>query len=117
MPSVFVVPVYVEVPAGFERAISTLESHLRRAGYVFKMGEPMAPSEDSIMNESEEAKLRELAQQNICPNCGSHIEPGTRVMRGVGAFCGLDCIAEYQGAELIERHKKCLEAARRHRNS
>jgi hypothetical protein len=38
MPSVFVVPVYVEVPQGFERAIATLESHLRRAGYAFCMG-------------------------------------------------------------------------------
>ena len=42
MPSVFVVPVYVEVPCGFERAIPTLESYLRRAGYVFHTGEPMA---------------------------------------------------------------------------
>ena len=40
MPSVFVVPVYVEVPAGFERAIMTLETILRRAGYEFCFGEP-----------------------------------------------------------------------------
>jgi hypothetical protein len=39
LPSVFVVPVYVEVSAGFERAVDTLESHLRRAGYVFHTGE------------------------------------------------------------------------------
>lgn len=42
MPSVFVVPVYVEVPSGFERAVDTLEFHLRRAGYAFHTGEPLA---------------------------------------------------------------------------
>ena len=41
MPSVFVVPVYVEVPAGFERSVMALESHLRRAGYIFHTGEPL----------------------------------------------------------------------------
>jgi hypothetical protein len=40
MPGVFVVPVYVEVPDGFERAVSTLESILQRAGYRFCTGEP-----------------------------------------------------------------------------
>jgi hypothetical protein len=41
MPSVFVVPVYVEVPGGFERSVMALESHLRRAGYVFHTGDPL----------------------------------------------------------------------------
>ena len=41
MPSVFVVPVYVEVSGGFERAVDTLELHLRRAGYLFHTGEPL----------------------------------------------------------------------------
>ena len=41
MPGVFVVPIYVEVPSGFERAVATLESHLRRAGYAFYTGEPL----------------------------------------------------------------------------
>jgi hypothetical protein len=41
MSGVFVVPVYVEVPSGFERAIAALESHLRRAGYAFYTGEPL----------------------------------------------------------------------------
>jgi hypothetical protein len=40
MADVLIVPVYVEVPSGFERAIDTLESHLRRAGYVFSTGQP-----------------------------------------------------------------------------
>lgn len=42
MPSTFVVPVYVEVPSGFERAVIALESYLRRAGYAFCTGEPLA---------------------------------------------------------------------------
>ena len=42
MPSVVVLPVYVEVPSGFDLAVSTLESYLRRAGYVFRTGEPPA---------------------------------------------------------------------------
>ncbi len=41
MPSVLVVPVYVEVPDGFERAVTALEAHLRRAGYAFYTGEPL----------------------------------------------------------------------------
>jgi len=41
MAGVFVVPVYVEVPSGFERAVATLESHLRRAGYAFYTGDPL----------------------------------------------------------------------------
>jgi hypothetical protein len=41
MPKVFVVPVYVELPDGFERAVATLESHLRRAGYAFYTGKPV----------------------------------------------------------------------------
>ena len=41
MPSVLVVPVYVEVPGGFERSVMALESHLRRAGYVFHTCDPL----------------------------------------------------------------------------
>jgi len=41
MPSVFVVPVYVEVPGGFERSVMALEEHLRRAGYLFHVGDPL----------------------------------------------------------------------------
>ncbi len=41
MPNVVVVPVYVEVSAGFDRAVDTLESYLRRAGYLFHTGEPL----------------------------------------------------------------------------
>jgi len=41
LPSVFVIPVYVEVSAGFERAVDTLELYLRRAGYLFHTGKPL----------------------------------------------------------------------------
>ena len=41
MPSVFVVPVYIEVSGGFERAVDTLELYLQRAGYLFHTGEPL----------------------------------------------------------------------------
>lgn len=46
MPSVNVVPVYVEINSGFERALPTLESLLRRAGYVFCMGDPLPETLD-----------------------------------------------------------------------
>jgi len=42
LPSVVVVPVYVEVSGGFERAVDTLESYLRHAGYIFHTGEPLS---------------------------------------------------------------------------
>ncbi len=41
LPSVFVVPVYVEVSGGFERAVDTLELYLQRAGYLFHTGAPL----------------------------------------------------------------------------
>jgi hypothetical protein len=54
LPSVFVVPVYVEVSAGFERAVDTLESHLRRAGYIFYTGEPLPETLDDTKRALEE---------------------------------------------------------------
>lgn len=59
MPSVIVVPVYVEVPGGFERAVPTLESHLRLAGYAFHTGEPIA-------EDLEETKARLASSNNGC---------------------------------------------------
>lgn len=74
MPSVLVVPVYVEVPGGFERSVMALESHLRRAGYVFHTGDPLfetleqtkktllrAESESDVQNT---ASLQELVESN-----------------------------------------------------
>ncbi len=48
VPRVLVVPVYVEISAGFERAIGTLESILQRAGYRFHTGDPLFESLDDI---------------------------------------------------------------------
>ena len=50
MPSVLVVPVYVEVPDGFERAVTALEAHLRRAGYAFYTGEPLPVTLEETKN-------------------------------------------------------------------
>lgn len=52
MPGVFVVPVYVELPEGFDRAIDTLESHLRRAGYAFYTGEPLRKTLDEAAKQN-----------------------------------------------------------------
>ena len=41
MLGVFVVPLYLEIPDGFERAVAPWESHLPRAGYAFYMAEPL----------------------------------------------------------------------------
>lgn len=49
VPSVLVVPVYVEINSGFERAVPTLESILRRAGYVFCMGDPLPETLDQTI--------------------------------------------------------------------
>ena len=76
MPSVLVVPVYVEVPSVFDRSIMALESHLRRAGYVFHTGEPLfetleetkrALSQTDLRQsemEPEDATALELAESN-----------------------------------------------------
>jgi len=58
LPSVFVVPVYVEVSGGFERAVDTLESYLQRAGYLFHTGEPLPETleETKIALENERAR-------------------------------------------------------------
>ncbi len=63
MPNVLVVPVYVEVPEGFERAVSTLESHLRRAGYAFYTGQPLPVT-------LEETRRNALAREASGTNSG-----------------------------------------------
>ena len=63
MPNVLVVPVYVEVPEGVERAVSTLESHLRRAGYSFYTGEPLPVT-------LEETRRNALAREASGTNSG-----------------------------------------------
>jgi hypothetical protein len=66
MPSVFVVPVYVEVPSGFERSVMALESHLRRAGYVFHTGDPLF--------ETLEETKKSLSQGDSAAGAGDEIE-------------------------------------------
>jgi RNA polymerase-binding transcription factor DksA len=69
------------------------------------------------MAKSEREYLLELRDRNICPNCGKDIPASTRVAYGPGAFCNLDCVAEYNKQELFERARKIQELADRHRNS
>ena len=60
MPSVFVVPLYVEMPEGFERAITTLEGVLQRAGYRFHTGAPLAATLDETKR-----MLRDVGQMQV----------------------------------------------------
>jgi hypothetical protein len=50
--------VYIEVSSGFERAVDTLESYLRRAGYAFHTGKPMTEDLEEI-----KARLSEGIQE------------------------------------------------------
>jgi hypothetical protein len=69
------------------------------------------------MAKAEQEYLLELRGRNICPNCGKNIPEGTCVAYGAGGFCSLDCVAEYNKQELLERAKRVSEIAERHRNS
>jgi hypothetical protein len=72
MPSVFVVPVYVEVPAGFERTIPTLESLLRRAGYAFHIGEPLL----ATLEQAKESTIgRKCSEVNGMGEIGAGLSP------------------------------------------
>jgi hypothetical protein len=62
-------------------------------------------------------QLRELAEKTVCPNCGSTIKEGTRQLYGRLAFCSLVCVAQFNAAELIERHRRVVAALERHRKS
>lgn len=68
------------------------------------------------MSESEQPSLRDLAGWKICPNCGKEIPKGGRFPFGEGVFCSLDCVAEYNAADLVERHKRRLAAEQRKKN-
>jgi hypothetical protein len=58
MPSVSVVPVYIEVSSGFERSVDTLEWYLRRAGYLFHTGEAVSESLDETIKRLGEMSAR-----------------------------------------------------------
>jgi len=72
MPSVFVVPVYVEVPSGFERSIIALESHLRRAGYVFHTGDPLFETLEETKKSLAQGEPIEMAAESVV---GSEVSP------------------------------------------
>jgi hypothetical protein len=59
----------VEVPSGFERSVMALESHLRRAGYVFHTGDPLF--------ETLEDTKKALAERDQ-PDMASILEPPQR---------------------------------------
>lgn len=69
------------------------------------------------MGRSEREYLRELARKNICPNCGKQIPEGKCHPYGAGVFWSLDCVAEFNATELVERAKNINALAERHRNS
>jgi hypothetical protein len=69
------------------------------------------------MDGSEREHIRELREKGVCPNCEKLIAEGTGVAYGAGRFCNLDCVAEYNKQELLERAKRVSEIAGRHRNS
>jgi hypothetical protein len=62
-------------------------------------------------------QLRKLSNEGVCPNCGGKLKPGSRYPHGAGVFCGLRCLGDYKGAELIEQHRRILAAFERHRRS
>lgn len=64
----------------------------------------------------QENHLRELSERAVCPNCGNTIPAGARQVYGRGVFCSLGCVAQYNAAELTERHRRILAAVERHRN-
>jgi len=72
------------------------------------------------MAKSEPEYLLELWEQNVCPNCGKEIPPGTRIGSGKkseGGFCRLDCYADYYRLELTQRAMHIAEISKRHQES
>jgi hypothetical protein len=61
------------------------------------------------MDEVTAKRLLDLWDKNICPNCGKVIPERDRIGSGRkadGAFCSLDCYAEFYQHELIEKAKR-----------
>ena len=72
---------------------------------------PILKKREAELTTSEDHRLAELSKIGICPNCGRVIKEGTRVVRGSGAFCSLDCVASYHQAEFSERARRLAAAA------
>jgi hypothetical protein len=64
----------------------------------------------SSVTDPESELLSRLSRQGICPNCGKVIPEGQAVVRGVGRFCGLECVALFHQQEFTERARR-LKAA------
>jgi hypothetical protein len=71
LPSVFVVPVYIEVSSGFERAVDTLELYLQRAGYLFHTGEPLPET----LEETKRALASERTRRGDDGGIGAELSP------------------------------------------
>jgi hypothetical protein len=131
IPGVFVVPVYVEVPDDLsERSslqkifsnglvIGCIEGNpcSKRWTTPGKHWRTAPEGSGRRMAQSEQEYLREPARKNICPNCEKQIAEGRRHPYGAGVFCSLDCVAEFNAVELVERAKRISELAERHRSS
>jgi hypothetical protein len=59
--------------------------------------------------DDEQEYLAHCWVSNVCPCCGNHFEPSSRVGSGSkekGGFCSLECYAKYYQYELRERIKR-----------
>jgi hypothetical protein len=66
--------------------------------------------EGILAGSEEDAKLNELRQAGVCPNCGRLIPEGKAVARGPGLFCSLECVALFHDAEFRERARRLASA-------
>ena len=85
-----------------------------------KLWELLKNQRQEDLAEAEAEVLLELWDKNICPFCERLIPERERVGSGrrrEGGFCSLACYAEYHKVELIERARRVVALAARHRNS
>lgn len=64
-----------------------------------------------VTDSEQNARLAELRQAGICPNCGKKILEGTAVVRGRASFCSLKCVALFNESAFIEQARKLKSAA------
>jgi hypothetical protein len=66
----------------------------------------MADNPLESMRETERRLLLEIEGRSLCPFCGQHVKPESRIGTGSkasGVFCSLNCFAEYSVLELSDR--------------